>query len=517
MTQRLLGTLLLVTALGAGLIFANLDDRLLWDDEAETALLAQRVLSHGVPTAWDGRDLISQRCGTDYDGNYLWRESPWAQVYLTAGSFKLFGVGTLTARLPGALLGVLAIVSLYVLGVSLFADRRLAVVAAAALVGSVPFLLYARQARYYALAMLAAIWVLYCFFALLRDRPGAVIALAVALSVVFHANYLLFAGTVAGLGLAFVAVAFERRAALRLGLTGLLVLAINLPWVLIFDLRGRADYTAALASAPRFAANAWRYLSWVELYACSIVLLIVIVAACSVGRAGRPAGRWPSPRVSLFLALFAIGHVLVLSAAPYRWFRYLVVLFPALALLEAAALRALWARSRAAAVAAAVALVLVDRADLIHGSLGSPLLKYLDEVTHHVPGPLAGIVSHLRANARPGERVFIMYGDLPVRFYTGLEVRGGLGCQGLAGWPLPEWLITRSFRIRTDEPGSAPGAAEDAQRTLHYLAAIPRARYGEIRLADVERMWESIPEPSVHLYRAPVTGPPVSVYRRIEP
>src|SRR5262245_54837485 len=94
MTQRLLGTLLLVIALGAGLIFANLDDRLLWDDEAETALLAQRVLSHGVPTAWDGRDLISQRCGTDYDGNYLWRESPWAQVYLTAGSFKLFGIGT---------------------------------------------------------------------------------------------------------------------------------------------------------------------------------------------------------------------------------------------------------------------------------------------------------------------------------------------------------------------------------------------------------------------------------------
>jgi hypothetical protein len=49
--------LLLLAAL---LIFANLDDRRLWDDEAETALLAQSTLRFGVPVAWDGVILISQ-------------------------------------------------------------------------------------------------------------------------------------------------------------------------------------------------------------------------------------------------------------------------------------------------------------------------------------------------------------------------------------------------------------------------------------------------------------------------
>ena len=44
--------------LGAVLIFAGLSQRYLWDDEAETALLAERVLRFGVPLAWDGASLI---------------------------------------------------------------------------------------------------------------------------------------------------------------------------------------------------------------------------------------------------------------------------------------------------------------------------------------------------------------------------------------------------------------------------------------------------------------------------
>src|SRR5437879_13444610 len=52
--------LLLLAAL---LIFPNLDDRRLWDDEAETALLAQNTLRFSVPIAWDGVSLVSQECG----------------------------------------------------------------------------------------------------------------------------------------------------------------------------------------------------------------------------------------------------------------------------------------------------------------------------------------------------------------------------------------------------------------------------------------------------------------------
>src|SRR2546429_650364 len=142
---RALGPVALLVALAALLIFTNLDGRLLWDDEAETALLAQRVLRFGVPIAWDGRDLISQECSTDYDVNYLWRQTPWLPIYATALSFKVFGVETLWARLPFAVLGVLAVLSCYVLARALFVGRAPALLATALLALSVPFLLYVRQ------------------------------------------------------------------------------------------------------------------------------------------------------------------------------------------------------------------------------------------------------------------------------------------------------------------------------------------------------------------------------------
>ena len=80
--------------LGTLLIFAGLSQRYLWDDEAETALLAERVLQFGVPLAWDGASLVSQECGQDYDQNYVWRQTPWLPIYVAAASFKLFGVST---------------------------------------------------------------------------------------------------------------------------------------------------------------------------------------------------------------------------------------------------------------------------------------------------------------------------------------------------------------------------------------------------------------------------------------
>src|SRR4029453_4555946 len=131
-----------------------------------TALLAQNTLRFGVPVAWDGVSLVSQECGADYDENYLWRQTPWLPIYLAAASFALLDVSTFTARLPFALLGLLAVPSMYLLARRASADRLTALIGAGSLLLSVPFLLHTRQCRYYAVAIIAAIWVLYFFFLL---------------------------------------------------------------------------------------------------------------------------------------------------------------------------------------------------------------------------------------------------------------------------------------------------------------------------------------------------------------
>src|SRR5438034_576178 len=147
-----------VVLVAACLIFFRLDQRLLWVDEAETALLARSVLIYGVPRAYDGRNLVSQEVGREYRADYVWRWTPWLEKYLTAGSFAVLGESTFTARLPFALVGLLSVVSMYTLAVTLFRDRWVGVLTMAFLALSVPFLLHVRQCRYYSLAILAPIW-----------------------------------------------------------------------------------------------------------------------------------------------------------------------------------------------------------------------------------------------------------------------------------------------------------------------------------------------------------------------
>src|SRR5439155_11443398 len=54
-------TAMAVVLVSALLIFFSLDNRMLWMDEAETALLGRSILAHGVPTAFDGRTSSPRR------------------------------------------------------------------------------------------------------------------------------------------------------------------------------------------------------------------------------------------------------------------------------------------------------------------------------------------------------------------------------------------------------------------------------------------------------------------------
>ena len=91
---------LAVVLVSALLIFFWLDQRLLWMDEAETALLGRSILDQGVPTAFDGRNLVSQEVGREYGPNYVWRWTPWLDKYLAAGSFAVLGESTFAASAP---------------------------------------------------------------------------------------------------------------------------------------------------------------------------------------------------------------------------------------------------------------------------------------------------------------------------------------------------------------------------------------------------------------------------------
>src|SRR5512136_2288684 len=140
---------------GLLLLLPNLGNIYLWQDEAETALLSQRLGTYGLPLAFDGRNLIRQApMDIQYTADYVWVYHPWLPFYWTALSFKLFGATTVAARLPYALAGLGTALLLYYSVRRHFRDQRLAMLSSALLLLCIPFVLHARQCKYFAFAAL---------------------------------------------------------------------------------------------------------------------------------------------------------------------------------------------------------------------------------------------------------------------------------------------------------------------------------------------------------------------------
>src|SRR5208283_667988 len=141
---------LVVFIIGARLLCWNLGARYLWQDEAHTAVLGQRMICYGRPLAYDGFNIVTRdmydpketeklptgdpadairyyRARGEFKADTTWTYHPWGQFILAGASLALFGHDTVPARLPFALAGALTVALLYAV-----VRRRLASPAAAA-------------------------------------------------------------------------------------------------------------------------------------------------------------------------------------------------------------------------------------------------------------------------------------------------------------------------------------------------------------------------------------------------
>src|ERR1700730_2842533 len=132
---------MIVAAIAAALIFANLGSGYLWADEGDTAVLAHNIVKFGLPRAWDGKTFMDSDFGARVNSDLVMVSSPWVQYYVTAASFALLGENTFAARFPFALAGWLTIVVAYRLIWMATRDRRAALCGSVLVIASVQFLL----------------------------------------------------------------------------------------------------------------------------------------------------------------------------------------------------------------------------------------------------------------------------------------------------------------------------------------------------------------------------------------
>jgi 4-amino-4-deoxy-L-arabinose transferase-like glycosyltransferase len=432
--------LLLIMAAGGLLLFANLGDRCLWQDEASTALIGGTVLKYGVPKGYDGLNYFSQFYGKEYGNNYTWSWHGWLTFYAEALSLKIFGGNTAAARLPFAAAGLINIFLVYLLAGRLFAGKRIRLLSAAVTAASVPFLLLARQGRYFAFEMLFATLGLYAYAGLIKREKFSGLTYFFSVVFLFHIIY------VNSFALAAAAclhsLLFCRERAPKTAMLSAGALAVNAPFLFtIYKIDFRAVQPGFL-DPGRMLGSFFEYLraagsDLMPLY--FIAAVFVCFAAGFIFKRIKPG--WQNAGPVFIPVIFTVITLLFMSAASYQpYFRNIAAAVPAVMILISLAIdTVLDAWLPAGLMLCAILL------------FSWKMPSYIYELTHKFNSGTRAVCRYLNENAGKGDIVAVTYGDLPIKFYTGLRVIGPLTGEDLSPVKTARWVIIRPYSIVSDD------------------------------------------------------------------
>ena len=491
--------LILLCFLAGVILFTNLGDIYLWQDEATTAVLAKNTLKYGVPRAFDGTNLVtniySDSC--KYKG---WKYAPWLQFYLAALSFYLFGPTTFAARFPFAVFGIGSLILCYLLAGRLFQNKVVSRFSAVFMLFSAPFFLYMRQCRWYALAAFFTLWLLISYLDLIKREKYSAWGFMLSSIFLFHSNYGIFfpvLGSVCFHYLLFHRKDIELRKMLYY-LSGIAILTV--PFLLYFvnlECSGQMTFLRTKGHLEFYVRTLNKYL-----FPFAFLFLSLIAFSFFKKRVfpilGQKIGR---PRLWLLPLVFIFTISFLVLLAEERQLRYIIHLLP-LSCILMSLLIAGWLKLNV--IIAGLIFAIACFTNSFHtGSpfakkLWIPLLDIAYEVTHDYDGPVEGIVKFLDKNAKPGDTVKLIMGDFPVIFYTRLKVDN----RNFATESFPEWIIPRNDWFPMKNLSS------------RYLREI-ESRYEKIVLDYPDIMWENRPDPGYHKFRT-VTGWPnkLVVYKK---
>jgi hypothetical protein len=484
------------------LLFYHLDNRLLWGDEAETALLAKNVLRFGIPVTVDGINHITV-LGNLRDGNaaHVWTWAPWLQDYLVAGMYALFGASTWTSRAAFAAIGWFSVLLLAHLSYKIYRDHRVALGSVVLLATSEIFLLHSRQCRYYSVTVFAEILLVYGAFELLANSKRATWFLASALILQFYTNFIVAAANLPLL----VALSWfawkERRVLTRLTIAvGVFALAA-LPWVAYARpwQQSRAIIHENPVSEALYYCTEWHFhfIPW-------IFLLLPLVGLFRKRQASQASSKTTARLLEQSLSILIIGYFIILLLPPSE-LRYLLPLLPVACLLAATwSFRYLrWpvlAMGLIGLQAATnlIAIVTVFGLDREH-SLRSPLLQFIGGLKQSYADRFTDVRDFFVKEAMPGQTVWVRDPEFPLIFYTGLEI---IDARLRIPENLPDWILPQSASGLSDQNTLTP---PDSIKS--YYEAI------SIRVHDSDRL-DNVPEPDCYQYQSTQRFTDFLIYRK---
>ncbi|MGE5856026.1 MAG: ArnT family glycosyltransferase [Syntrophaceae bacterium] len=389
--------ILCVAALACALILGawGLTNHAFWDDEAGTALFARNLLATGELTAWDGVNLVGYRQGMQLDENL---QNPYAaplQYYIAAAGFTLFGETTFGGRILFLIAGILTLPALMIWARRHF-DGRVPVWLPALVVALAPaWLLFIRQCRYFAPAMLFTLCLLAAWSwtgATRRSRLTVLATGALSTAALWYASYLNAAAALAMLPVFLLDGRYRTR---QKGVFLGVVLAVSLVCgIHIYFAKGpTADQfapTSFITGIDRVAALFAQHMAGLGTFEFFPVLLAVVLMVPFAGQRFGRLRRFARQGWVVFLAMVAaILATALFSPQPVRGaasadMRYVAPLIVVGAAVTSVCLVILWELSRPMACLAVLLVVMTNALTLSWVAvpqipLRSTLLSYIAE------------------------------------------------------------------------------------------------------------------------------------------
>jgi 4-amino-4-deoxy-L-arabinose transferase-like glycosyltransferase len=485
---------LLIFIVSTFVFLPNLGRHFLWQDEAQTALISRSILANGIPYGHDDKNSFSQELGAENGKGGVYKWHPWIPFYIHAAFFQLFGQSDFAARLPDALFGIGTVLLCFWTVRSTGKGTRASLLAASVLILMVPFLLLSRQCRYYSMAAFFSMGCILTYFLFLQSKKNARLLLVCSTVILFHVQMIYGAIFLVTM---LIHLTLTKKEFIKRILGPIIgILCFVLPWIgYISDISYQSRYDQYFVGWYIFKMFFFDFIRQLENYIIPFYFLLFLYLIV-VWHRKNIRNIWHSTKLyTSFYFLFVVLTLIALSfTAPNSFFRYLAPVLPICAIVVAEIIELGF---QANPMLGCVGLFVV----LLH----QPLLNYCFELTHDFRGPMEGLVGHLRQYAQPSDTVAITYGDMPIKWYTGLRVIGGLTGDNLESASHARWIIIRKhFNNPQDLVGK------------NYLRSqVQRGQYRKIILDAPDTPYENREDPQNHLYRTAAEEDRVIIYERV--
>lgn len=526
-----LALLILILLASIFLIFKNLSNIYLWQDEAESAALARNTVKFGYPRAFDGTNLLNAQVYTGFGKEFQWKYHPWLHFYIITPFYLLFGVNTFSARLPFAILGFLSIILAFFLAKRLFKKDSIALLAALFISTSVPFLLLVRQSRYYAPQIILTLIITWAYLNLLEKKKKSVFILGASLLALYYTNNGVFMPVFFTVIIHFFLFNKEKKLQKSFIFMSATVILLALPWAIY----SYSKQHIAVLDVIVLKKNLEFQIRVLNKYIFpGLFFIILYLIHCFKNKAFKISIDKNDKNGLFFILILLVTNICFFIIVEQRMMRYHVHLFPFLYILQAWLLLIFFSNRKIILVILIAVLMFTN---ILHNSLSylvkavfsknekrEALLKkvefylpkYLYEITHDYDGPVEGSVKFLKQYAKPGDAVKVAYDDASFIFYLPyLKIEN---TPFFDNKDFPEWIVWRDYWIK-DEYASYCEKSKNKNCNLgdeKYTQEI-KTKYIAHEIPYPDIIWENRPDDlEYHKFKTVESGRKVIIYERIK-